>query len=107
MDAELKAFLEEMKSDFRNEINKFERKLNERVDLLEVKMDSFRASLERTLGEIQQKMNNSMDDPKSEFEEMRDALQRIEGYILLVGRRLDRHTHKIADIEEKIALEED
>lgn len=43
---------------------------------------------------------------KQELAETKSTVERIEGKLELLGRRVDRHTHQIADIQEKLELEE-
>jgi len=43
---------------------------------------------------------------KQELAETKSTVERIEGKLELLGKRVDRHTHQIADIQEKLDLEE-
>jgi len=51
-------------------------------------------------------LKQEVSELKQELAETKSTVERIEGKLELLGRRVDRHTHQIADIQEKLDLED-
>lgn len=75
--------------------------------LMEQKQDI--SGLKQDVSELKQDVSvlkQDVSELKQELAETKSTVERIEGKLELLGKRVDRHTHQIADIQEKLDLEE-
>lgn len=73
------------------------------------KTNSMLMEQKQDIGELKQDVSvlkQDVSELKQELAETKSTVKRIEGKLELLGKRVDRHTHQIADIQEKLDLED-